>query len=150
VDYLDQLTSNAKIEIFINDEQIISFSETKDDICKEDGKPVIRLYTTSSCEPCKLLEDTFADLINYYMEDEEIAAYHWELDTGDNILTNEIEKGIPSQEIEIFKKYNPETTVPTYIFGCRYIRVGNFYEKGDDLGAEGEEFRAVIEKLLLL
>ena len=63
-------------------------------------------------------------------------------------MTKEIEKGIPRQEIEIFKKYNPGATVPTYVFGCRYVRIGNFYQQNDDLGSEEKEFRAVIEKLL--
>ena len=77
-----------------------------------------------------------------------MVAYHWDLDIGDNILTEKIEKGIPRQEIEIFKKYNLRATVPTYVFGCKYVRIGNFYEQDNDLDAEEEEFRAVIEKLL--
>ena len=79
---------------------------------------------------------------------ENIIAYHWNLDTGDNTLTKEKEKGIPKSEIEIFKKYNPEGTVPTYVFGCKYIRIGNFFEKENNLAQEEKEFTSVIEKLL--
>ena len=70
------------------------------------------------------------------------------MDTGDNLLTEEMEEGIPKKEIEIFKKYNQRATVPAYVFGCKYVRVGNFYEQNNDLDAEEEEFRAVIEQLL--
>ena len=82
------------------------------------------------------------------MKDGKIAAYHWDLDTGDNTLTEEIESGIPKGEMEIFKKYNQEATVPTYVFGCKYVRIGNFYEKNNNLDAEEQEFIAVVEKLL--
>jgi len=38
-----------------------------------------------------------------------------------------------------------KNTVPTYVFGCKYVRIGNAYET---LGEEKAEFRRVIEKLL--
>ena len=146
--YIKILMNNSKIKLSINNKKVISFSETGDEICKEGSKPIIRLYTTSWCTHCKWIKNRFDDVIGDYLGKDEIVAYHWELDTGDNTLTKGIENGIPKQEIEIFKKYNPKATVPTYIFGCRYLRVGNFYEESGNLDAEEEEFRAVIEKLL--
>lgn len=147
-DYLEQLMDNADIELFIDNKSITSFSETKDEICREGGRPIIRLYTTSSCEPCRWISSRFDNVISEYVDDDKIAAYHWDIDTGDNTLTKEIEKGVPRQEIEIFKKYNRGATVPTYVFGCRYVRIGNFYEQNNDLDSEEKEFKAVIEKLL--
>ena len=147
-EYIEQLIGNADIELFIDNKKIASFSETKDEICRRGGKPIIRLYTTSSCEPCRWISSRFDNVINEYVDDDKITAYHWDIDTGDNVLTKEIEKGVPRQEIEIFKKYNHGATVPTYVFGCRYVRVGNFYEQNNDLDSEENEFRAVVEKLL--
>jgi len=91
----------------------------------------------------------FDDVINELIEENKIIGYHWDIDTGDNTLTKEIEKGVPKAEIELFKKYNDEGSVPTYVFGCKYVRIGNFYEKEDDLDSEEEEFRAVVNKLLI-
>ena len=146
--YIKQLTSNAQIQLFANDEKITSFLELEDEICRENDKPVIRLYTSSWCEPCKWVKNSFDGVMRDYMKDGKIAAYHWDLDTGDNTLTEEIESGIPKGEMEIFKKYNQEATVPTYVFGCKYVRIGNFYEKNNNLDAEEQEFIAVVEKLL--
>ena len=47
-----------------------------------------------------------------------------------------------------FKKYNPKGSIPTFVFGCKYVRVGNGYERDDDLASEAAEFRAVIEDLI--
>lgn len=147
-DYVNQLRKESEIELFIGKNEIISFSETKDEVCEEEGKPVIRLYTTSKCNPCKWIKARFDSVIKDYLEEDEIVAYHWEIDSGDNTLTKETEEGVPKQEIEIFKKYSPEAMVPTYVFGCKYVRIGNFYEQSDNLDAEEEEFRTVINKLI--
>lgn len=146
--FMDDLTNDAEIELFALDKDVVSFSETKDEICLDKGKPIIRLYTISTCKPCQWISESFEKVVKSYVEDETIIAYHWILDSGDNALTKKIENGIPKKELEIFKKYNSETTVPTFIFGCKYVRVGNFYEEEDNLGAEEEEFRTVIDKLL--
>ena len=41
------------------------------------------------------------------------------------------QKGIPKKEVGIFQKYNPKNTVPTYVFGCKYVRTGNAYKTLD-------------------
>jgi len=77
-----------------------------------------------------------------------IAAYHWDVDIGNNQFTPAKESSIPSEEVELLKRVNPDLSVPTYVFGCKYWRVGNPYETANDLDAEAAEFKAVIEKLL--
>ncbi len=142
--YIQQLKSNATIikgEVKVTN-KIESFKKTDDNICKENGKPVIRLFSTSKCEPCNWIKETFDGLAKKY---DNIVVYHWQLDTGDNLISEEKEKAIPKKEIEIFKKYNPKSTVPTYIFGCKFVRIGNAYES---LEEEQAEFDRVIEKLI--
>jgi len=51
-------------------------------------------------------------------------------------------------EQAIYNKFNPKGSVPTFVFGCKYFRVGNAYEAQDNLEAEETEFRSVIDKLL--
>jgi len=117
-------------------------------ICKEDGKPVVRLFSTTWCPHCIWIKDAFDSTVKEYIAQGKIIAYHWELDTGDNTLTPEAEGSVPASESAIYKQFNPEGTVPTFVFGCKYYRIGNAYEAQKDLSAEIGEFKAVIEELL--
>jgi len=152
--YLSQLKAKADIETFLDkplaktQEATNSFEETGDSICTKENKPIIRLYTTTSCQSCKWIKETFDSFAEQYQEQGKIVAYHWELNTGDNTLTEEKERGIPRSELDIFKKYNSKSTVPTFVFGCRYLRVGNDYEDQDDLGAEKLEFDKITNMLI--
>ena len=55
---------------------------------------------------------------------------------------------VPQSEVQIFENFNPKGTIPTFIFGEKYYRIGTGYEKQNDLLVEEKEFRAVIEALL--
>jgi len=154
--YINQLVSQADIFIESDISPITglvpkgtrTFIETSDPICKEDGKPVIRLYTTSWCPHCNWIKDTFDGVVRDYVEQGKIIAHHWDVDIGDDILTSEQETSIPESEIEILRKYNPQGSIPTFVFGCKYARIGNAYEAENDLSAEEAEFREIIEELL--
>ena len=147
--YMNQLRAQAEIEILFGTQEktgAITFKQTGDDICKESNKPVVILFSTTESQHGIWISETFDSIVNEY--NEKIAAYHWELDTGDNMLTETIETGIPKAALDIFKKYSPKTAVPAFVFGCRYVRIGNGYEAENDLEAEEREFRIIIEKLL--
>ena len=149
--YMNQLRAQAEIEILFGTPEkteAITFKQTGDDICKESNKPVVILFSTTESQHGIWISETFDFIVNGY--NEKIAAYHWELDTGDNTLTEAVETGIPKTALDIFKKYSPKTAVPAFIFGCRYARIGNGYEAENDLEAEEKEFRIIIEKLLSL
>ena len=118
-------------------------------ICTEDGKPIIRMFSTTTCPHCRWINDTFNGVMNEYMSAGKIVAYHWDADLGNNQFTPERETVLPESEIAILRNANPEMSVPTYVFGCKYWRVGNPYESTNDLDAEAAEFKAVIEKLLV-
>jgi len=143
--YINQLKSGAVIIIegAKKTTDVETFTKTDDIICKEDDKIIVRLFSTTKNSASQWISKTFDDLANEYKED--IIAYHWQLDTGDNTLTDIEEKGIPKEEVEIFQKYNSKNTVPTYVFGCKYVRIGNGYKT---LEEEKAEFRMVIERLL--
>jgi FKBP-type peptidyl-prolyl cis-trans isomerase 2 len=136
------------------EEEVTGFSpETFDEmpgkeVCTIDGKPVIRLFSTTWCGHCKWIKSTFDSVAQEYVDAGKIVAHHWELDIGDDTLTDAVETEVPASEDAIYKEFNPKGTIPTFVFGCKYHRVGNGYEQTDDLAAEEAEFRAIIEELL--
>lgn len=123
------------------------FQETGKELCTDDdGKPIVRMYSTTVCPHCNWVKDTFDAVIGEY--DGQISAAHWELDSKDNTLTDAVENAVPMDEVNMFVEFNPGSTVPTYVFGCKYSRVGNTYEDVDDLESEAQGFRNVLDALL--
>ncbi|MBW2980240.1 SurA N-terminal domain-containing protein [Candidatus Woesearchaeota archaeon] len=145
LDYMEELKSESTIEIFFGAE---TFKITDEELCEESGKPIIRLFTTSKCEQCGWIEESFASTIEPYLDEGDIIAYHWELDTGDNKLTLKKESSIPKSEVQLFKSFSPSLKVPAFNFGCKYIRLGNGHYDENDLASEVAEFGSVINKLL--
>lgn len=105
-------------------------------VCKEDNKPIIRLFSTTWCPHCQWVKPAFEAVAQEYAD--QITAYYWELDVDE----------VPEQEIAVYEEFNPRGSIPTFVFGCRYWRVGNGYEQEDDLEAEKAEFRQIIEDLI--
>lgn len=138
--YIDQQDySNATIQ---------TFQETGDALCTDDqGKPIIRFFATSWCPHCKWIKETYMGVMRRYVDEGKITAYLWEVDTNDDLLRKG-DQPIPTSEEQIFKRYNPQGSIPTFIFGCEYYRVGNGYEQQDNLAAEAAEFHAVVDKLI--
>ncbi len=143
--YINQLRSDSTIikEGVKITTKIETFTKTEDNICKEDDKVIIRLFSTTKNSASKWISQTFDEVTKEYEDD--IIMYHWQLDTGDNTLTDIQEKGIPKEEVEIFQKYSSENKIPTYVLGCKYVRIGNAYQT---LGEEKAEFKRAIERLL--
>lgn len=125
-----------------------TFTETDNEVCKQDNKPIIREFGTSWCPHCKWIEKTYQNVVNDYVKQGKVVAYQWYVDVNDDLLTAELENSVPESEIVVFKKFNPRMSIPTFVFGCRFIRIGNGYEDQKDLKAEEEEFKAVIETLI--
>ncbi|MAG44642.1 hypothetical protein CL633_02010 [bacterium] len=126
-----------------------TFSYFKEnEICKQDEKPVIRLFSTTWCPHCEWITETYDNIVKEYQDAGKIIAHHWEVDIDDDVLTPEKETQIPSEELAIYKEFNPRGSIPTFVFGCKYFRVGNGYEQENDLEAEEEEFREIIELLI--
>jgi thiol-disulfide isomerase/thioredoxin len=128
---------------------ITTFDHVDDgDICTEDDKPVIRMFSTSTCSHCAWSAEAFEPVVQKYVDQGLIVAHHWELYTGDDFLTSEVEDEIPESEMAIYDTFSPLSYVPAFVFGCTYYRIGTGHEIEDDLEAEAAEFMAVIEELL--
>lgn len=140
--------AQVTIERGSNTGTIQTFKETSDPLCKDaEGKPLVRMFGTSWCPHCTWVKDTYRQVVEKYAAEGKIHPYLWELDTNDDLLTKEKDE-IPQSEAALFKKYNPEGSIPTFVFGCRYVRIGNGYEQQNDHGSEEAEFKAVIDELL--
>ena len=125
---------------------ISTFNIKEGEICMEDGKPIIRLFSTTRCPHCNWIKDTFDETVREY--EGQIVAYHWEMDSGDNTLTDAVENSLPDSEKNLYLNFNQKMTVPTFIFGCRYYRIGTGYEALNRLDLEKREFKKIIEELI--
>jgi len=124
-----------------------SFTDSREEICAVDGKPVIRLYSTEGCPHCRWIKDTYDKVVGEYVASGKIVAYHWDMNTRDDILTSGVES-MPNEEMQYFLKNNQDRYVPHFVFGCRYDRIGNKYESSGGLQAEEEELRGLIDKII--
>ncbi|MBN2457569.1 peptidylprolyl isomerase [Candidatus Woesearchaeota archaeon] len=130
------------------DPSILTFSVSSNEPCYEEGKPVIRLYTTTTCPHCSWVKETFDKVALEYVNSNRIIAHHWEFDTGDDTLSSEVETKVPDEEEDLFLSFSPRGGVPAFVMGCKYYRIGNGYESEKSLDKEEAELRAVIEKLI--
>ncbi len=128
---------------------IETFFEKKNaQICKEGGKPVVYLFSTTWCPHCEWVKDTFDKTVAEYVKAGKIKAYHWELDTNDDTLTADKETSVPATAQAVYKEFNPAGSIPTFGIGCKYFRVGNGFESQKDLNAEAKELKAAIDAVL--
>jgi len=134
----------------ITPSSITTFSSVNGDNCSEDGKPVIRMFSTSTCPHCEWTAGAFDPVVEMYVEEGLIVAHHWDLNTGDDLLTPQVETSIPQSEMNAYTdaRYGFQNYVPAFVFGCKYYRLGTGFEGTDNLRAEAAEFMAVIEALL--
>ena len=142
-----KITGSVTIDRPTNPESLgKSFLATENELCLQDGKPIIREFATSWCPHCAWVKETFQQAVKEY--EGKIIAYQWEVDTGNDLLSEELELTVPPDELALFKQFNPQQSIPTFIIGCKYYRIGNAYEVQDNKEAEAQEFKAIIEKVL--
>lgn len=127
-----------------------TFFETDRSLCKDGKKPIIYMFSTSWCPHCKWSKPAFEKAVEDYVKAGKIVAYNWELDTNDNTLTSAKETEVPDKDLKIYEEFNPQGSIPTFVFGCKYFRIGNGHERENDLAAEEKELKDIIEKLLKL
>lgn len=155
-EYINKLKENADIEYHRKElkegtepkPSIQTFNTQKGEVCTEDGKPVVYLFTSSTCPHCNWVGDAFDSVAEKYMEQGQIEAYHWQMDSKDNLLTDKKEQSVPTEHKQVFREFSTGG-VPTFVFGCKYYRVGNGYEgESNGLVKEKQEFEAVINELV--
>ncbi len=152
LEYLETIRNNATIVILLDEakEGIVSFSQSGE-VCNFNGTIPIFMFTTSTCKECRIVASRLTALLQSYESkgDSPFAPYIWELDTGDNLYTAEVEQGVPKAHIAIFKGLSSQGEVPAYSFGCAYTRVGHLPNSAGNVNAEEEEFTSVLSALVV-
>jgi len=110
--------------------KVFTFTEVKEnEICKENGKPIIYFFGSESCPHCIWEKPIIEEVVKSY---------------GDKISFHE---NIDNQkDSDVFSKFNKEGGIPTVIIGCRYYRIGSGEGNGAD--KEKENLKAVIDMVL--
>ena len=104
-----------------------NFSVSSDNICEEDGKPVIYFFGSESCPHCAWEHPVIKEVMTKF---EGLVSFH------DNMSNNE--------DKEIFNKYSTGG-VPTLVMGCQYYRVGSGEMSGEE--EEARNLTAIACKL---
>ena len=102
-----------------------NFSITEDEICKEDGKPIVYFFGSESCPHCGWQRSVTEDVMAKF---EGKAVFH------NNMNSDE--------DTDVFSKYSGGS-VPTLVLGCKYYRIGS----GQSAGEESNILTAIICKL---
>ncbi len=104
-----------------------NFNVSDDEICREEGKPLVYFFGSESCPHCSWEHPIIQGVAEKFGEE---IAFH------DNMESNE--------DMDVFQKYSTGG-VPTLVAGCRYYRVGSGEQEGKE--AEIENLTALFCKL---
>jgi len=111
------------------EETIGNFLITGDEVCREEGKPAVYFFGSSTCPHC-VWEKPIAQKV--FAEFEDLISYHENFDSD--------------KDSSIYLKYADVNSgyVPFMVLGCRYARVGG----GESLGSNEEESKKLEEEAL--
>ena len=99
-------------------ETIGNFLVSGEDVCKEDGKPVVYFFGHSGCPHCL-----------------------WEHPIFENVTANFTDE-------EVFSLFSPQGYVPTIVLGCKFYRVGSGETQGEREEEAKEEEAKVLTALI--
>lgn len=109
------------------DQTIGNFLVSNDEVCKENGKPIVYFFGSEGCSYCRW-EHPVMEKVAAKFEGE--IAFHNNMDS--------------KVDMDIFSKYSTGG-VPTLVLGCKYYRVGAGTQSGEE--KETEYLTALICKL---
>lgn len=93
-----------------------NFLITKDEVCQEDGKPIIYMFGSASCPHCTWEHPVFEKTVVKFGD---LISAHDNMDKPD--------------DQEVFQKYAQvnQGAIPFMVLGCRYVRVGSGEREGE-------------------
>ncbi|MCX6760635.1 MAG: hypothetical protein NTZ84_00805 [Candidatus Nealsonbacteria bacterium] len=104
-----------------------NFMTKDEEVCKEDGKPIIYFFGSNTCPHC-LWEHPILEKVLKNFEGQ--ISFHNNMDS--------------QADLEIFSKYS-DGGIPTLVFGCKYYRLGSGESDGEE--AETKNLTAMLCKL---
>ncbi len=104
-----------------------NFSVSADEVCKENGKPIIYFFGSESCPHCRWEHPIIEEVTKKFGSD---ITFHNNMDSN--------------EDKDVFEKYSTGG-VPTLVLGCKYYRVGSGEGSGEEL--ETKNLTALICKL---
>ena len=132
-EFASYITKDGKLlfpeAIALEEENIVSgnFLISEDEICMEDGKPIIYFFCSQGCNYCgwehPVIEAVASKFSNYI-------SFHNNMDSD--------------EDMDVFSKYSTGG-IPTLVLGCKYYRIGAGVQSGEE--EETKNLTAVICKL---
>ncbi len=101
------------------DKEVGNFSVSSDEVCREDGKPIVYFFGSESCPHCRWEHPIMEEVAEKFGDK---ISFHNNMDTDGT-----------NADKEVFGKYSTGG-IPTIVLGCKYYRVGS----GESLGKEEE------------
>jgi len=108
-------------------ETIGNFSASKDEVCQEEGKPIIYFFGSQGCGHCSWEHPIIEDVALKFKEN---IVFHNNMDS--------------QADMDIFSKYSTGG-VPALVLGCKYYRTGSGQRAGEE--QEAKILTALICKL---
>jgi thiol-disulfide isomerase/thioredoxin len=121
-------TPEAKTEKNVNEKDTIgNFKVTKNEICKENNKPIVYFFGSIKCPHCVWEKPIMEKVLNNFKD---FVSFHKNIDS--------------EKDMDVFSKYS-DGGIPTLVLGCRYYRVGSGEQSGEE--NETKNLTALICKL---
>lgn len=90
------------------------FNVSDEEVCLEDGKPVIYFFGSESCPYCRWEHPLVQKIMKQF---EGLIVFYDNYDNG--------------KDMDIFSKYS-QGGIPTLVLGCKYYRVGSGEKEGEE------------------
>ncbi len=90
------------------------FNVTNEEICMENGKPVVYFFGSDGCPHCRWEHPIVQKVMKQF---EGLVVFHDNMDNG--------------KDMDIFRKYS-QGGIPTLVIGCKYYREGSGENEGEE------------------
>jgi len=117
----------AEEEVKQESESVGNFLANTDEVCKENGKPLIYFFGSQGCPHCQWEHPVVEKVLKNF---EGEVSFH-------NNMDSQADSGV-------FSKYS-DGSIPTLVFGCKYYRVGSGEAGGEE--KETKDLTAILCKL---
>lgn len=104
-----------------------NFTISNEEVCKENGKPIVYFFGSQSCLHCQWEHPVVEDVVAKFGTE---ISFHNNMDVDD--------------DQEVFSKYS-DGGIPALVIGCKYYRVGSGESAGEE--QETKDLTALICKL---